>query len=255
MKENELHADNKPKAPAIAPLRSPAKKNDGFMRNIERGILSLVNGELMDVIQETAAPMQKLMMCYKCAMMEIETKFKVLDEQFSVRHNRNPIQSIKSRLKSQESILKKLERRDFPLSIESIENNLNDVAGVRVVCAFVDDIYFMAECLLRQDDIHLLEKKDYIETAKPNGYRSLHLIVAVPIFLDNEKKWMKVEVQLRTMAMDFWASLEHSLRYKKDKKIDPAVRKTLEQELCDCAETSAALDIRMKKLRDLINKE
>lgn len=223
-------------------------------RNLERGILNFVNGELMDVLHETAAPMQKLLTCYKCAMMEIETKFKVLDEQFSAQHNRNPIESIKSRLKSQESIMKKLQRRDYPLSLQSIEKNMTDVAGVRVICSFVDDIYFMADCLLRQDDIKLIARKDYIENPKPNGYRSLHLIVEVPIYLENEKKIMKVEVQLRTIAMDFWASLEHSLRYKKDSKIDPAVLKKLETELFDCAQTSAALDQRMMSLRGLIEK-
>src|SRR5699024_10974856 len=115
-----------------------------------------------------------------------------------------------------ESIVEKLERDDFPLTLESMEENLNDVAGVRVICSFVEDVYMVADTLLRQDDIQLLIKKDYIENPKPNGYRSLHLIVTVPIFLANEKRRMKVEIQLRTIAMDSWASLEHQLRYKKD---------------------------------------
>ena len=141
---------------------------------------------------------------YRCAIMEVETKFRILDEQLSLQKERNPIESIKTRLKSPESIRGKLKRRELPLTLDSIENNLNDVAGVRVICSFVDDIYMLADCLIQQDDIELLETKDYIKHPKPNGYRSLHLIIQIPIFLQNEKRLMKVEVQLRTIAMEFW---------------------------------------------------
>ena len=191
-----------------------------------------------------------LMAYYKCAMMEIETKFNVLNEEFSLQFDRNPINSIKTRLKSFESIKEKLKRMDKPFSAESIEENLSDIAGVRVVCSFPEDVYKLAEALLKQDDITLIEKKDYIEKPKANGYRSLHLIVSVPIFLAKEKRYMKVEIQLRTIAMDFWASLEHQLRYKKDTEFTEEMAK----ELLDCATLSAELDGKMDKLREAVQK-
>lgn len=195
--------------------------------------------------QETALKFQRLMAYYKCAIMEIETKFKVLNEEFSLQYDRNPINSIKTRLKKFPSILEKLERKDLPISVDSIEENLTDIAGIRVVCAFPEDVYTLADALLKQDDIVLIQKKDYIEKPKENGYRSLHLIVSVPIFLENEKRIMKVEIQLRTIAMDCWASLEHQLRYKKDYEFT----KEMEQELYACAKISTELDSRMDRLR------
>ena len=191
---------------------------------------------------------------YKCAIMEIETKFRVLNEQFSLEYDRNPIETIKTRLKSPDSIVKKLAKKDVPLTVESIEKNLNDIAGVRVICSFPEDIYVLADCLLQQDDIKLIEVKDYIKNPKPNGYRSLHLIVEIPIFLKDEKKNMRVEVQLRTIAMDFWASLEHKLSYKKD--IPQDEEELLRRELLDCAQISADLDLRMEKIKNrIVNKE
>ena len=148
--------------------------------------------------------------------MEVETKFKVLNEQFSIQYDRNPIETIKTRLKSMDSIAGKLRRKNLPVNIDSIEKNLNDVAGIRIICSFPEDIYMLSDCLLQQDDVTLIEKRDYIKNPKPSGYRSLHLIVEIPIFLENEKRFMRTEVQLRTIAMDFWASLEHKLRYKKN---------------------------------------
>ena len=187
-----------------------------------------------------------LMAYYRCAMMEIETKFNVLNEEFSLQFDRNPINGIKTRLKSFESIKEKLKRSDIPFSAQAIEENLNDVAGVRVICSFHEDVYKLAEALLKQDDIELIKKKDYIKNPKDNGYRSLHLIVKVPIFLAKEKRYMKVEIQLRTIAMDFWASLEHQLRYKKDA---PFTEK-MAQELLDCANLSAQMDEKMDRLRE-----
>lgn len=194
---------------------------------------------------ETALEFQRLMAYYRCAMMEIETKFKVLNEEFSLRYDRNPINSIKSRLKKLTSIIEKMERKNFPMSVSAIEENLNDIAGIRVVCSFTEDVYGLANALLKQDDIILLQKKDYIANPKENGYRSLHLIVSVPIFLENEKRLMKVEIQLRTIAMDCWASLEHQLRYKKEKDFT----REMEQELYECAKMSTELDTRMDRLR------
>ena len=158
----------------------------------------------------------KLMAYYRCAMMEIETKFNVLNVEYSLQYDRNPISNIKCRLKTPVSIREKLTRRGLDVTVENIEGHLNDVAGVRVVCAFPQDVQTIARALLGQDDVELIERKDYILNPKENGYRSLHLIVAVPIYLAHEKRKMRVEIQLRTKAMDFWASLEHQLRYKKD---------------------------------------
>lgn len=214
--------------------------------------------ELMDedsvrTFQKFFASSKDLMSCYRCAIMEVETKFRVLDERFSLAHDRNPIDNIQTRLKSPESIREKLIRKDLPLTLDAIENNLFDIAGVRVVCSFVDDIYMLADCLLRQDDITLIGRKDYIEHPKGNGYRSLHLIVEVPIFLQNEKKLMKVEVQLRTIAMEFWANLEHQLRYKKN--LSPEIIARTTRQLNECAQLSSVLDAQMQDIRDMIEND
>ena len=190
----------------------------------------------------------KLMSYYKCAMMEIETKCNVLNEEFSLRFDRNPINSIKTRLKKPSSIFGKLQRKGLPVDLASMEKNIHDIAGIRVICSFKDDVYMLADALLKQDDITLIEKKDYIEHPKKNGYRSLHLIVGVPIFLAHEKRIMQAEIQLRTIAMDFWASLEHQLRYKKEGVFDDPTM----EELKHCAEISADLDDRMNALRQHI---
>lgn len=212
----------------------------------------IINDEFLNVIHENMRPMNELMAYYRCAIMEVETKFKVLDEEFSLQYDRNPIENIKTRLKSPESIMKKLKKKELSFGVDVIQENLKDVAGVRVICSFPEDIYMLADCLLNQDDITLIEKKDYIKDPKKSGYRSLHLIIEVPIFLQSGKKSIKVEVQLRTIAMDFWASLEHKLRYKKN--IDPEEIERLEKELIECSEVSAALDKRMEEIRNRIEK-
>lgn len=208
----------------------------------------LVNNALK-LMREASFPYRKLMAYYTCAMMEVETKLNVLNEEFSLQYDRNPISSIKTRLKSFDSIIEKLQRKGLPMDdFDVIEQNLNDIAGVRVICSFPEDVYMLAEALLKQDDIRLLERKDYIASPKTNGYRSLHLIVEVPIFLAQEKRLMKVEVQLRTIAMDFWASLEHQLKYKKELENT----EELTRELLECAEVSAALDAKMEEIRKRI---
>lgn len=204
------------------------------------------------IIKKMKSNGEKLMSYYKCAIMEIETKFKVLNEQFALLHERNPIDTIKTRLKSYESIIEKLYRRNVPINIDSIEEYLNDIAGVRVICAFVDDIYFLADCLVLQDDVKLIKWKDYIERPKDNGYRSLHLIVEIPIFLYNEKKYVKVEVQLRTIAMESWANLEHRLRYKKG--LSEEKLQLVDQSLNDCAQLSFELDKKMQLARNIVEK-
>ena len=200
---------------------------------------------------EQASEFKELMMQYRCALMEVETKLSVLDAEFTMKSNRNPFESIKSRIKTPRSILEKLQRKGYEISVKGIEENLADVAGIRVICSFPDDIYATAKMLTDQDDIRVLEVKDYIINPKPNGYRSLHLILEVPIFLSNEKKNMKVEVQFRTIAMDFWASLEHKLKYKKNIENAEEISKELQR----CAEASSQLDLRMQALRDRIEAE
>lgn len=210
----------------------------------------IMSDEFLDVINKNMQPIKELMTYYRCAIMEVETKFNVLDEDFSLQYHRNPIESIKTRLKTPESIVKKLNRKGLPFSIEGIQENIKDVAGVRIVCSFPEDIYMLADCLLSQDDVKLIDKKDYIKNPKKTGYRSLHLIIEIPIFLQSGKKAIKVEVQLRTIAMDFWASLEHKLRYKKH--IDSQEIERLEKDLIECSEISAALDKRMEEIRNRI---
>ena len=178
--------------------------------------------DVQERIHAYAHPYRELIAYYRCAMMHVETKFNILDEELSLEYDRNPIESIKTRLKSLESIVDKAIRKQVPLTVESIE--------------------------LKQDDITLIEKKDYIANPKPNGYRSLHLIVETPIFLHDKKKMMKVEVQFRTISMDWWASLEHKIRYKKDVEITPEIA----QELYDCAEMSAELDKRMETIQNTV---
>ncbi|VYU46242.1 GTP pyrophosphokinase family protein [Clostridium tertium] len=212
----------------------------------------IINEDFLEAMQRNMMPVNELMTYYRCAIMEVETKFNVLDAELSLQYDRNPIESIKVRLKSTDGIIRKLKRKGFPISLESIEKNINDVAGVRVICSFPEDIYMLADCLLNQDDIKLIEKKDYIKNPKKSGYRSLHLIIEVPIFLKNEKRRMKVEVQLRTIAMDFWASLEHKLRYKKN--INPEEAEIIGKELLECSEISASLDKRMEEIRNRIDK-
>ena len=201
--------------------------------------------KILEKIYEHSKPYIKLMSYYKCAMMEIETKFNVLNEQYSIEKEHNPISTIKTRLKSPISIEGKLKRRNLEFSLDALEENLYDVAGIRVICNLPEDVYTLADAFLKQDDITLIEMKDYIKNPKENGYRSLHLIVAIPIFLANEKKIMKAEIQIRTIAMDFWASLEHQLRYKKDAEFTEDMAK----ELFECAEMSAELDLRMQEVR------
>ena len=188
---------------------------------LEQVLLSrFSHGEVQQWVQKYFQPYRELMSYYRCAIMEVETKFNVLNEELSLQYDRNPIETIKTRLKSPESIMEKLSRRGYPLTVESIEKNLNDIAGVR---------------------------KDYIANPKPNGYRSLHLIVETPIFLHDQKRLMKVEVQFRTISMDWWASLEHKIRYKKNL---PEME-YVERELYECAEISAQLDARMEKLQKI----
>ena len=191
---------------------------------------------------------RQMMMMYSCAIKEIKTKLQVLNDELSIKRQRNPIEFIKTRVKQPDSIASKLRRKGYPVTVQSVFENLSDVAGVRVICAFIDDIYKVADMLTAQDDIELIKRKDYIKNPKMNGYRSLHLIIEVPVFFSDHKEQIRVEVQIRTIAMDFWASLEHQLKYKKD--IDDA--ETIMYELRACADVINRTDYHMQSLRDRI---
>ena len=229
-------------------------KRPDLIRNLrELTETDMSEAEFLESVESNMIPMQQFFTYYKCAIMEIETKFRVLNEQFSLNGESNPIEFIQSRIKSYSSIYRKIMTRHIPRNLEAIERDVSDIAGIRVVCSFVQDIYRLADCFLQQDDITLLERKDYIESPKPNGYRSLHLIVEVPIFLENEKRLVKAEVQLRTIAMDFWASLEHKLRYKKD--LPPYKLDLLTDDLKKCADQSAEWDRRMQDIKNIIESD
>ena len=219
------------------------------MQDVEKRMLSEISSQVGDVtipaeFLEQAEQIQGLLLYYSYAIKEVRTKLEILNEELAFKTKRNPIESIESRVKKPASIIEKLRRRNFPVSVESVFENLHDVAGVRVICSFIDDIYDVAEMFLSQDDITLIEKKDYIQNPKSNGYRSLHLIIEVPVFLSDRTLNMKVEVQIRTMAMDFWAALEHQANYKKG--IDGI--DSLVVELTDCANIINQTDRRMQEI-------
>lgn len=214
------------------------------MSEIRNRLMARKGKRIVKRIRSSVLPYRELMSYYNCALMRIETKFKVLNEDFSVRYDHNPIQAIKTRIKSPESIAEKLNRNGWPISIESIERNLNDVAGIRVICPYQKDVFMLADALLKQDDIKLIARKDYISQPKENGYRSLHLIIETPIFLHDEKRKVKVEIQFRTMAQDWWASLEHEIHYKKEYAFSSQIR----AELLQCAELANNLDRNMERI-------
>ena len=223
------------------------------MIDLEKTLVTndFAKAEGFNQMKEMFNDFQEFMMMYNCAIREVRTKFEVLNDDFSVAYKRNPIEMIKSRIKKPMSIMEKLKRRNYPLTMESILENLNDVAGVRVICSFIDDIYEVADMFANQDDIKVIEIKDYIKNPKPNGYRSYHMIVEVPVFFAHRKQSMRVEVQLRTIAMDFWASLEHKMKYKKD--ITDAEK--LELELKECADIIASTDEKMQSINKKLSNE
>ncbi|WP_270667131.1 GTP pyrophosphokinase [Thomasclavelia ramosa] len=204
------------------------------------------NTDITDTLQEFMA----LQQLYDAGIKEVRTKLEILDDEFKIKHDHNPIHHMEYRLKSVNSILGKLEKRGLEVSLDSIVTNLTDIAGVRVICNYVSDVYKIADLLIKQSDIKLIAKKDYIKHPKENGYRSLHLVVEVPIFLAEKIQPTTVEIQIRTIAMDFWASLEHHLRYKADNEVPDGVR----DELIECAKTISNLDYKMQGIHEELNK-
>ena len=208
----------------------------------------IVGDKTIKEVDEIFYNTKAFMTYYRCAILEIETKFNVLNEQFSLRHERNPIEYIKSRLKSFESIAEKLKRKNLPVTLETVANELNDVAGVRVICSFIDDIYLLANCLINQDDVKLIKMKDYIKNPKASGYKSYHMIVSIPIYLSDRIVDAKVEIQIRTVAMDFWASLEHKIHYK----FEGNAPEYIKDDLFECAKMVSELDAKMLSLNEEI---
>lgn len=206
-------------------------------------------GEIPGEIEQLFSPrgqFREFLMMYQSAVKEVKTKFEILNDDLSVTYNRNPIEAIKSRIKSPESIVGKMKRKGLEINMNSLMYYIEDVAGIRVICSFIDDIYEVANMLISQDDITLVSVKDYIKNPKPNGYRSYHMIVEVPVFFANRRQNMKVEVQLRTIAMDFWASLEHKMKYKKDIEGSDEIVVELKR----CADNIAELDKRMQDINE-----
>ena len=203
--------------------------------------------ELLDTLLD----FKEMMLYYSSAIREIRTKLEILDTEFELKCQRNPISSIQTRLKSQVSIMEKLNRKGLEISRENIVEQLNDIAGVRVICYYVDDIYRIADALIAQDDIELIAKKDYIAEPKPGGYRSLHLIVSVPVYFTQSVHRVKAEIQIRTIAMDFWASLEHQIKYKK--KLDNP--DGIAAQLRTCADVISCTDLMMQSIRKQLDDE
>ena len=206
--------------------------------------------EIAADIIELAQSLQEIQNIYLSATKEISTKLEILDDEFQARHKRNPIHQIQRRVKSPESILEKLSRKGYDLSTESAMENLNDIAGIRVICSYIDDIYTVKKLLSKQYDIEVIKEVDYIKAPKPNGYRSLHLVLRVPVFFSDRMEKVKVEVQIRTIAMDFWASLEHQLHYK----VDGNISDDISQELKECAEIISSTDLRMQGIHNEVEK-
>lgn len=222
------------------------KISDELAKELMNEFLESEGGDELKTLEQ----LDILLMRYESAIREIQTKLEILNDELSLTSPQSPISSISSRRKKTTNIFEKLKRQGDPLTIESIEANLNDVAGVRVICSFIDDIYKVAKMLVQQDDVNLIGIKDYIAHPKPNGYRSYHMIVEIPVFFSNEKRPMRVEIQIRTIAMNFWASLEHQMKYKQNIEQADEIMAELKQ----CADTIAATDVKMLEIRNKIPK-
>lgn len=203
--------------------------------------------EELELLRKNIIEMQHL---YKSAIKEISTKLEILDDEFRFKYKRNPIHHIKSRVKTPESIVEKLNRKNLKLDLEVAKTHITDIAGIRVICSYIDDIYLIARLLKGQDDIVLIRERDYIKNPKTNGYRSYHLVLKIPVFFSDRTELVPVEIQIRTIAMDFWASLEHQLRYKSVETIPPSIV----MELQKCAETIAETDLKMQEIYNELEK-
>ena len=223
------------------------KSNNGIITPSEKKIIEDLCKN--DSVQEFIRELKMFNLKYVAAMKETETKISILNEDFKIRYNRSPIEQIESRIKTPESLIKKLRRNNLPISINSIENNIFDIAGIRVICSFVSDIDIIIKMISDDPEIEVIREKDYISKPKPSGYRSYHMILKVPVYLTTGVEYVVVELQIRTMAMDFWASLEHEIKYKYDGLIPEDVCK----ELIECSNAMADTDERMMKLSNRVH--
>lgn len=236
------------------------------MKNILNRLVTKKEGdqEVVDVISEgepdinlpqtsdylnTESQYRQIIFFYEAGIQQITAKLEILNKEFQYCYDRNPIENIKSRVKSQESIVRKMQKKGLPLTVSCMMSHVYDIAGVRVVCPFITDVYHVARMLMNQTDVEVIRIKDYIESPKDNGYRSLHLLVMVDVFFSDQKKQVPIEIQLRTIAMNFWASAEHQLRYKKDTQFTSDMHKQLKQ----CADLMARADTKMQLLAEKIN--
>ncbi|WP_251632623.1 GTP pyrophosphokinase [Neobacillus niacini] len=204
----------------------------------------MINTLDMKDLKAIKIELTRFMMAYKFALDEMTTKINILRDEFNYIHDYNPIEHVKTRLKSPESIFGKVQRKGLDFNLDSIKNNIKDIAGMRITCSFISDIYEISRMIANQKDIRIVEYKDYIKNPKPNGYQSLHMIVEIPIFMSDREELTCVEVQIRTIAMDFWASLEHKIYYKYNK----AVPQKMLDELKTTAEMATLLDNKMESL-------
>ena len=212
---------------------------------------NILNQVVKNPILENVNSLLRMEQLYEAGIKEIRTKLEILDSEFKVKYDHNPIHHIESRLKKPESIIKKAIDKDVTLTEKEIMRHIHDIAGIRVICNYIDDVYVVAQLLINQDDIKLIKIKDYIQNPKDNGYRSLHLVLGVPIFLAEGVQPIHVEVQLRTIAMDFWASLEHKLKYKTDNNVPEDIKK----ELIQCAMSISELDYKMQSIHNRLNND
>lgn len=236
------------------------------MKNILSGLTTKKDGdrEIVDVVNEEDTQMllpqasdyldmeqqyRQIMFFYEAGIQQVTAKLEILNKEFQYCNDRNPIENIKSRVKSSDSIIEKMRKKGLPLTISCMMNNIFDIAGVRVVCPFISDVYHVARMLMNQTDVEVMRVKDYIETPKDNGYRSLHLILMVDVFFSDQKRRVPIEIQFRTIAMNFWASTEHQLRYKKDTEFTPEMHKQLKR----CADLMARADRKMQRLAENIS--
>ena len=227
------------------------KKNKIRLLNKKKKKKNILNQVVKNPILENVNSLLRMEQLYEAGIKEIRTKLEILDSEFKVKYDHNPIHHIESRLKKPESIIKKAIDKDVTLTEKEIMRHIHDIAGIRVICNYIDDVYVVAQLLINQDDIKLIKIKDYIQNPKDNGYRSLHLVLEVPIFLAEGVQPIHVEVQLRTIAMDFWASLEHKLKYKTDNNVPEDIKK----ELIQCAMSISELDYKMQSIHNRLNND
>ncbi|MGN8913389.1 GTP pyrophosphokinase [Anaerofustis butyriciformans] len=222
-------------------------------KDLNRTFISTVNvpADTKNYFIEQTKEFKEAIMMYGCAIREVKTKLEVLNDELALKRANSPIEFIKSRIKKPESIAAKLKKEGYEVSVESAMEHLNDIAGIRIVCSFIDDIYALAKMIAKQDDITVIAVKDYINNPKENGYRSYHMIVEIPVFFSDKKQNLRVEIQIRTIAMDFWASLEHQLKYKKNIEEEEKII----SELKECATLISYTDVKMQEIRDKIHLE